>query len=188
MMGLEASSGGRPSPIVAFYLGVSPDAEGRRIEHIWDWDDGRLEYVHDYIQWLFPLRTQSAFNARAPVLSEADIEQFQENHLLQQRLARSLDIMLRFYGLQLRRAHNGNLVVEKRPEFTSRKAAWLNPGNHNHLRLTRILTSTAMLGLDREALALQHCLVDLAHEHPKAVTQTTLRFWEEAIPSTTEQP
>jgi len=187
-MGSGASTGGQPSPILDFYLGTSPNAEGRRIEDIWDWDDGRLEGVHNFIQWLFPLRTRSAFNARAPVLSEAEIERFRESELLRQRLARSLDTMLRFYGLQLRRTPEGDPVVEKRPAFASRRVAWLNPGNHNHLRLTRILTSTAMLGLHREALALQRCLFDLAQEHPEAVTRDTLRFWEGAVSSTIEQP
>jgi len=97
-MGSGASTGGQPSPILDFYLGTSPNAEGRRIEDIWDWDDGRLEGVHNFIQWLFPLRTRSAFNARAPVLSEAEIERFRESELLRQRLARSLDTMLRSTG------------------------------------------------------------------------------------------
>ena len=110
-MGSGASTGGQPSPILDFYLGTSPNAEGRRIEDIWDWDDGRLEGVHNFIQWLFPLRTRSAFNARAPVLSEAEIERFRESELLRQRLARSLDTMLRFYGLQLRRTPEGDPVV-----------------------------------------------------------------------------
>jgi Opioid growth factor receptor (OGFr) conserved region len=187
-MGSGASTGGQPSPIVDFYLGTSSDPEGRRIEEIWDWDDGRLEGVHNFIQWLFPLRTRSAFSARAPVLSEAEIARFRESELLRQRLARSLDTMLRFYGLQLRCTPQGDPVVEKSPAFASRRVAWLNPGNHNHLRLTRILTSVFMLGLPREALALQQCLIDLAHKHPEAVTRRTLRFWEVAVPSTTERP
>jgi len=168
---------------VDYYLGTSPDAEGRRIEEIWDWDDRRLEHVHNYIQWLFPLRTRSAFNARAPVLNEAEIKRFRESDQLRRRLSRSLDTMLRFYGLQLRRTPEGDPVVEKHPAFASRRVAWLNRGNHNHLRLTRILTSTATLGLQREALAFQRCLVDLAREHPEAVTRDTLRFWEGAIPN-----
>ncbi len=181
-MGSGPSTRRQPSPLVDFYLGTAPDAGGRRIEEIWDWDGSQLEHVHDFIQWLFPLQTHSAFNARAPVLSEAEIERFRDSELLRQRLARSLDTMLRFYGLQLRRTPQDDPVVEKRPEFISRGTAWLNPGNHNHLRLTRILTSTATLGLHREARALQRCLLDLAHEHPEAVTRVTLTFWEGAVP------
>ena len=40
--------------LILFYLGLSPDAQGRKIEDIWQWKHDRLEYTHDYIQWLFP--------------------------------------------------------------------------------------------------------------------------------------
>jgi hypothetical protein len=169
------------SPVVSFYSGSSPDSEGRWIDEIWAWDDDRLEVVHDYIQWLFPLRTRSGFNPDAPILSDADIETFRGSDELRMRLLRSLQLMLRFYGLQLRRTPSNDPVVEKSERFPSRRANWLTPGNHNHLRLTRILTSVSLLGLRAEAAALQACLLDIAHEYPNAVTRQTLTFWERAV-------
>jgi hypothetical protein len=53
--------------IVAFYLNQRPDSQGRMIEDIWLWDSHRLEYTHDYIQWLFPLKQKSRFNPDAPL-------------------------------------------------------------------------------------------------------------------------
>ena len=41
--------------IVPFYLGEQPDTEGRMINEIWAWDLDKLEYIHNYIQWLFPI-------------------------------------------------------------------------------------------------------------------------------------
>ena len=34
--------------IILFYLGLSPDHKGRKIEEIWEWDHDRLEYTHNY--------------------------------------------------------------------------------------------------------------------------------------------
>ena len=46
-------------PVVAFYRLEAPDARGRMLHDIWRWDSARLETVHDYIQWLFPLDVPS---------------------------------------------------------------------------------------------------------------------------------
>ena len=52
------------SPLIAFYL--KQNSEGRfpypLTEILEDWDEGELEYNHDYIQWLFPLDEESPFN------------------------------------------------------------------------------------------------------------------------------
>ncbi|GAC1444612.1 MAG: hypothetical protein NVSMB52_04090 [Chloroflexota bacterium] len=168
------------SPIVSFYSGVAPDAEGRWIHEIWDWEDDLLESVHDYIQWLFPLRTRSGFNPNAPVLSDADIQKFRGSDELRLSLMRSLQVMLRFYGFQLHQATEAKVIVDKSPTFASRSQVWLTPGNHNHLRLTRIVASTSLLGLHLEAVALQACLVTIAHEYPNLISERTLRFWKNA--------
>lgn len=55
--------------ILSFYQGKSPDSEGRMLENIWSWDYQELEYTHDYIHWLFPLKESSRFNPNAPLLN-----------------------------------------------------------------------------------------------------------------------
>ncbi|MFN3593440.1 MAG: opioid growth factor receptor-related protein [Thiobacillaceae bacterium] len=84
------------SPLIAFYRGSGRDAAGRSLAQILAWDDERLERVHDYIQWLFPLDAPSAFNPLAPVLSPADIAAFRVDPQLRERLRASLRLMLRF--------------------------------------------------------------------------------------------
>ncbi|MGK7944758.1 MAG: opioid growth factor receptor-related protein, partial [Microcystaceae cyanobacterium] len=54
---------GSNSNLINFYLGNTVDHRGRKIEDIWQWNDHQLESVHDYIQWLFPLKEKSGFNA-----------------------------------------------------------------------------------------------------------------------------
>lgn len=170
-----------PSPVVRFYLGTGTDARGRRIEEIWGWDDVELERVHDYIQWLFPLRASSRFNAAAPVLTPADVEKFKVSDVLRSRLTTSLLRMLRFYGLQLRSAADGDALVDTGEAWADRCRRWLERGNHNHLRLTRIMTSTDLLGLHEEAAALQRCLLAIGELHPTAISIDTLRYWRRAV-------
>lgn len=64
----------KPEPIiVAFYRNQRPDSQRRMIEDIWLWDYQKLEYTHDYIQWLFPLQQKSRFNPDAPLLNDQAI-------------------------------------------------------------------------------------------------------------------
>src|SRR5215831_12128024 len=84
--------------LVKFYLGKEPDHKRRWIDQIWEWDHDQLEQTHDYIQWLFPLKEKSGFNPTAPALTDEVILAFKSRDELKNRLLRSLDVMLAFYG------------------------------------------------------------------------------------------
>ncbi|UBF26617.1 hypothetical protein K9N68_00970 [Kovacikia minuta CCNUW1] len=172
------------SPIVRFYLGQSSDLEGRRIEQIWDWDNSLLEEVHDYIQWLFPLLERSRFNSRAPVLTQADIETFRTNDELKNRLLISFKRMLQFYGLQCLEA-DGAISITMADSFPERRQDWLNWGDHNHLRITRILTSLRLLGLEPYAQAFFKCLTQIYQAEPDDIDPRSYTFWKEAVTPTT---
>ena len=170
---------GAADALLRFYRLEGRDGAGRWLTDIWAWDDERLEAVHDYIQWLFPLRERSAFNPAAPVLTPATVAAFLTDRELHGRLRRSLERMLRFYGLQVR-GDAGTLRVEPAANFAARSREWLQPGDHNHLRLTRILASVRLLGLGEESRALAACLQGLAAAHPGAVSAVTLQYWRQA--------
>jgi hypothetical protein len=165
-------------PIVAFYSGA-PDAAGRMLAGILSWDDGRLEAVHDYIQWLFPTRQPSGVNPLAPLVTDATVRAFERDAPLRDRLRQAFDRMLAFYGLR----RNGERVELDDSRFPMRARVWLHPGNHNHLRLTRIMDSVATLGLPAEALALQRCLLEDICTGPGAqsVSPRTADFWRRAV-------
>jgi hypothetical protein len=167
--------------LLRFYRLEGRDARGRSLSDIWAWDDARLESVHDYIQWLFPLPEPSAFNPAAPILTEAAVEAFRADPHLGQRLLRSLTTMLDFYGFALAAGSGGAPRIEPAAAFAAKCRGWLHPGNHNHLRLTRILTSLRLLGLEAHARALYVCLADVARDHPHAVSAATLAFWQRAV-------
>ncbi|MBX7198052.1 MAG: hypothetical protein K1X51_01595 [Rhodospirillaceae bacterium] len=163
------------SRLIAFYRGQEPDTRGRTIDDMWSWDHRRLEMIHDYIQWLFPLPEPSRFNPGAPLLSDRDIAVLQGDPVLQDRVRRSLDLMLDFFGLQRKGA-----AVSRGADFA--RVPWLEPLNHNHLRLTRILLFLRHAGLRAEAQGLRACLEDIAaHEGRDAITPRTLAFWRAAV-------
>jgi hypothetical protein len=122
--------------IVDFYSGKTTDTSGRTLREIQAWGYNELENVHDYIQWLFPLPEPSQYNLRAPVLDAKQIAKFQTDPELQAQLLVSFDMMLGFYGFE-----RNNLSITCSNSWEERSRNWLKPGNHNHLRLTRILKS-----------------------------------------------
>jgi hypothetical protein len=168
------------SALLSFYRGDGTDHAGRRFDDILRWDHRKLEMVHDYIQWLFPLPEASRFNPGAPLLSAADISIFHSDAGLQARALTALDLLLNFWGLE--RAQN---KVTRGENFTSRSANWLEPANHNHLRLTRVLLFLGLAGLKTEQHALLMCLEDIAaHEGSNLIAPRTLSFWRDALTTT----
>jgi hypothetical protein len=165
------------SEILNFYRGGRDD-EGRTLNEILAWPDAELEAVHDFIQWLFPLPEESGANPYAPVLDAATIDTFHQSEELQQQLRQSFQRMLRFYGLEFEAG-----IVRHVANFGARSSNWLSPGNHNHLRLTRILRSIRVLGLVAESDALFHALSEIYRANPNRISQRTYQFWENAAES-----
>ena len=168
------------SKLVAFYRGERPDIRRRSIDEIRAWDDAQLEAVHDYIQWLFPTRERSRFNPMAPVLDPETIQAFRTDATLRAGLGASFRRMLQFYGFTLEE-QEGSLQVTPSAEWATRKRVWLTPGNHNFLRITRILSCLATLGLGEHAEAFLHALNAVYRdEAQRIIPMETLLFWQRA--------
>jgi hypothetical protein len=167
------------SPLIRFYRGDGHDARGRRLEDILEWDDRRLEAVHDYIQWLFPLDEPSRFNRDAPLLTAADRQAFQDDPRLTANLRRAFERMLAFYGLKFERS-GAALRVARGERWAERAPEWLHPGNHNLLRLTRIMKSLMLLGVPELGRALYEGLAR-EPELTDGVTRETLGYWRSAV-------
>jgi hypothetical protein len=171
------SNGGQR--IVDFYDGSARDDRGRSLEDVLHFDDAALEYTHDFIQWLFPLHDPSSANPWAPRLDDAAVEAFNTRAELRAALRRALDRMLAFYGLQWR-----DRAIVPAVDFATHDG-WLTPGNHNHLRLTRMLISLRTLGLIDEAQALFDCLCEIETAQRRtgrgAISPVTLEYWKNAM-------
>ena len=162
--------------LVAFYAGTEADYQGRRLEEMLGWDDEKLEAVHDFIQVLFPLRVPSGVNPHAPLLTDETVAAFGRDEKLRNNLRRAWERMLRFYGLEWQRGR-----VVRRVEFEERARVWLRKGNHNHLRITRILSALSILGLRAEAAGFLAALEEIVREWPTKVTPETVTYWRGAL-------
>ncbi|XP_071750705.1 opioid growth factor receptor [Centroberyx gerrardi] len=131
-----------------FYLNQFPSApDDVYIESFhkeWKTDYKRLERVHSYIQWLFPLR-EPGVNYMASELTKKEIAAFKKSDEAKRRLVESYELMLGFYGIQLVNRETGEV---KRAENWKERFGNLERNMHNNLRITRILKSLGELGFE----------------------------------------
>jgi len=169
--------------VIGFYSGTEADHRGRYVQEIQAWPDDQLETAHDYIQWLFPLSEKSGFNVAAPVLTRESIQEFRTQPDLQQKLRGSFLRMMTFYGFETR--FGKQITVTRAPNFAAKATGWLSPGNHNHLRITRILRCLTVLGLEAEAKAFFGCLSEIYEDEQNktlpALSDETMLYWRRAV-------
>jgi hypothetical protein len=155
--------------LIAFLSGTAPDGAGRLLPELLAWPDQRLEQVHDFIQWMFPLPEPSPVNPGAPVLDADSIAEIRARAELQANLRKSLERMGRFYR-------------------DSRH--WITPGNHNHLRITRILRCAALLGLEAEARGFFEWLSAIYEQERRkpypGISARSFEYWSRAMRGASE--
>jgi hypothetical protein len=172
------------SKLTDFYLENGRNSDGVMLSNIMEWNDGQWEYDHSFIQWLFPLKTPSNFNPDAPLLSNSDIELFKENCKLQNNLLLAFAKFTEFLGLKMvlyggdlkekeqvflkvqqpRFLLKVNCKLEKDEKLWKEKEGIWKYQNHNWLRITRVIASLKLLGLDGVAEAFFSCIKQLYNE------------------------
>ena len=143
-------------PILAFLEGEGTDARGRTLFDVLGFDDAALELNHDFIQWLFPLPEPSGAVPDAPVLTGADRQAIHDSTLAQCAMAAATDRMEAFY-----RATHG----------------WLQPHDHNHLRITRIIRSLRLLRGEEEADAFRAAILYMVEVTQAPVSARSRGYW-----------
>lgn len=146
-------------PIHDFLRGTGRDGRGRRLADVLAFDDARIEAVHDFIQWLFPLAEASRAVPGAPVLDAAEAA-IRGDPLAQAGLRAGLARMARFYA---------------------DTDGWLTGHDHNHLRITRIITATRDLLGPAEAAAFHAGVVARNTAAGAPVNRESLRYWSAAL-------
>ncbi|WP_336487640.1 hypothetical protein [Methylobacterium nigriterrae] len=150
-------SGGR---IHAFPAGTGRDGSGRTLAQVLAFDDARIEGVHDFIQWCFPLPEASRAVPGAPVLSAREAEAIRADPAALAGLRAALARMRRFYD---------------ETEF------WLRAHDHNHLRISRILSAVRALLGPAEAEAFLALVTARNAERGAPVNADSLRYWRDAL-------
>lgn len=165
--------------IVDFLSGQRPDWEGRWLAEIRTWDAEQLEDDHQYIQWLFPLATESEA-VFAPILREYELTLIHANTILQGELIASLQQMLCFYGFTLVETESG-IAVQLTNRLADRQQVWMTPGNHNYRRISRILGSLVLFGLKSHATAFLEAL-EVVYQQTAgkaAIEASAMWFWRQ---------
>jgi hypothetical protein len=147
-------------PIHAFLAGTGRDGAGRSLADVLAFDDARIEGVHDFIQWCFPLAEASRGVPGAPVLSPDEAEAIRADSTAREGLRAALARMRRFYA---------------------ETDGWLRGYDHNHLRITRIVTATRDLLGPHEAAAFHAFVTARDAEAGGPVNRNSLRYWKAAL-------
>ena len=146
-------------PLHAFLAGAGADSRGRLVTDVLDFSDERLEAVHDYIQWLFPLETRSGAQPGAPVLTQAEIQGIRADPRAADTLMKATERMLQFYR---------------------NTGWWLTGYDHNHLRITRILHSLTLLVSPKAAQSFHKTILAMHDAAGAPVNARSLQYWAEA--------
>lgn len=170
-------------PLVRFYAGDAPDSSGHLLREIHVWPDEELEHTQSCIQWLFPLTEESGYGPLAPILNEEAIRAFRGRPDLRGNLRTSFMRMLVFYGFTL--VGVSPMRVVPAASFAERSKVWLTRWSDHHSRITQMLKSLKLLGLEEEARAFFWCLADiyrkeLAIGEPR-ISPETFRSWRCAV-------
>ncbi|MFC0387045.1 opioid growth factor receptor-related protein [Muricoccus vinaceus] len=143
-----------------FLRGEGRDGQGRRLAEVLAFDDARLEAVHDFIQWLFPLPDPSQAVPGSPVLGAAEAAAIRADPRAQAGLRAALERMAGFYAAT---------------------DHWLVRHDHNHRRITRIIAAARDL-LDRDEAAAFHAAISARNaEAGGVIDPVSLRYWERAL-------
>jgi hypothetical protein len=164
------------SNIISFFEMRCPDSEGRMLDEILDKSDDWFEFCHDYIQWLFPLKEPSQFNPDAPLLTQEDIDYFRSPDAANaaSNYIESIERMFAFFGLNCANVP-GRLKLEEADNFEARKHTWAEDFNHNHLRITRMISSMKLLGFGNYAQAFYDYISVVGG------SENSKKYWEDAI-------
>lgn len=166
--------------IVEFYMGQTRTPQTNlSIDDVHSLTWEKLENAHDYIQKIFPIRTASQAIKPAPISTEKDEQQFRDSLYLRRQILKSLFVMLDFYGLEYDIMSDS---IIKAPHFKQRALVWLNADNHNHARLSRILSSLQLYDFQEYSLKLHLTLKQIYKENPTAISPKTIKIWQEFFP------
>jgi hypothetical protein len=166
---------GEKFTVLGFYNGMTNN-HGDSLEKILGFDDHTLEKKHNFIQWLFPIETVGVDHT-APLTDFETRDTFKEFAYLREKMKESFNLMLRFYGFQ----QQANGVVVRSSAYPTKIQNWLKARNHNFLRITRILKSLCLHGLQSDAAAFLKALEEVYEENKLVIGEKSMNFWKGSL-------
>jgi hypothetical protein len=162
------------SKIIKFYEKRATDNYGRSLEEMQHYNYEQLEDIHNYIQWMFPLRKKSSVNLSAPTLKDTDIEYIKNSKTIKNNIFVSTLVITDFWGIGKEFTENRYFIKSNRVKL------WVTPSNHNFLRVTRVLRSLVLFDVKDEAVALLKCLEEIKNNGNQNIIGDSFKYWEDA--------
>lgn len=131
------------------------------------------------IQVWFPLPEGSPFNWAAPVIDKETCSAFRSRPELRTGLQKAFTRIIKFYGFEA--SYKGEEVhiyrsINPIPAFRN----WVVRLDHNHLRITRVIRSLRVLGLEQNAQAFYKAIQDVNRDFPDRIGKRSMMYWERA--------
>jgi len=163
--------------LLAFFEGSGTDKKGRTLSEMLQWSDMKLEDTHDFIQTMFPLPEGSLFNCNASLVDKQVFDAFRSRPDLQINLRKAFHRLLSFWGFYIEEKDS---IPHITLDVGFRSVAnWIRNTNHNHLRMTRVIRSLRVLGLEEEAVAFTRALCESDFLKTR-VSYISRMFWTRA--------
>ncbi|UQY83679.1 opioid growth factor receptor-related protein [Ralstonia pseudosolanacearum] len=151
-----------------FLAGVGTTNRGRTLADILAYTPRQFEDDHEFIQWVFPLTEPSQFNPHAPVMTDADCAELSADPAVRDGLQCAFSFVLKNYGA----TWDGGTVSQL--AGGDARLILVRPSHHDR-RVSRVLHSLTLLGMQGEARAL---LAYLERSYPNS---GALRWWRAAV-------
>jgi len=155
---------------INFFQNEINNIDGLKYNDILNYDNKRLEDRHNYIQYLFPLPVKSKYNPDTPVIDQIFINEAIINMKIRKNIIKSFLKMLNFYGYNYT-VKPFNIIDKGEPK------QWLSRGNHNYLRITRILKFLMLVGMELLAYKFVEQLCKLRDK----IDEDSFNFWIKTI-------
>lgn len=169
---------------IAFLRGLGPDANGRMLAEYLAWSPEKWESCHDHMQWAFPTCTKSAFNPNAPIVPD-DFVFYGESDVVP-----NLEVLVTQYLNSLGIVMSYDEVIGYTFTYPSTwgdmnrlgtiefMPYWAHSGDHNMLRITRVLESLGIFGMTELQTAVHDFFVyTIAPSFGAYINAKTVAFW-----------
>ena len=145
---------------IGFFLNNETNSNGVSFNDIQLYTLEELEKKHDYIQWIFPLLEPSQFHKNSPIVSQELVDVLKHDTIFKRNMHKSFDLMKFFY---------------------CNTTHWMKENDHNLLRITRIIKSLSLFGLDGLAEQFFDMISIICANNNFQIPKKTSEFWIDAL-------
>jgi hypothetical protein len=151
--------------ILGFLRGKTKDYRGRTFKEIIYSSDEVLERCHDQVQQIFPLHEESCHASTYPIITPEIAEEAKKDSKILDNLRLAKNRFEKFFAI----GEYENIDSQRE---------WCKNGNHNLLRITRIIRCLRLFGLETEAKEFYKNII--SNTMFFELEKTTYDYWHKA--------